>query len=139
MQEKINKKDYLKQIERLKVRIDNKKKDLEQNKELSLQLTGAPVGEKVTSSKVIEDKIAEHIADIVDLEKEIADDVINLIKLRKNIISKIDILENPRHIELLYRKYVSTETWEKIAHEMGYTIRQIYRLHGDALKELQIN
>lgn len=38
--------------------------------------------------------------------------------------------------ELLVRRYIDGETWEKIAVTMNYSWRQVHRLHGRALIEV---
>ncbi|MCF0230661.1 MAG: hypothetical protein HUJ76_13330 [Parasporobacterium sp.] len=52
---------------------------------------------------------------------------------RHRIIGEIQSLEDSRHVDLLYRRYVSWQSWEQIADVMHYDKRHIHRLHGDAL------
>ena len=39
--------------------------------------------------------------------------------------------------DLLVKRYVFCETWEKIAEDMNYELRYIHKLHGKALRELK--
>lgn len=83
------------------------------------------------------DSMAASIAKYVDMEQEINRQTDGLIDLRHKIIGEINQLNNPAHIELLFKRYVEYKTWEQIAVEMDYTIRWIYSLHGSALQEFE--
>lgn len=55
-------------------------------------------------------------------------------------IERISALEDPRHVELLSLRYVDLDpsgrmqSFEKIADKMGYSLKHIWRLHGEALE-----
>lgn len=49
------------------------------------------------------------------------------------IISMVDVIQSALYREILFRRYISCEKWEKIALDMNYSIRHITRLHGKAL------
>ena len=83
------------------------------------------------------DSMAASIAKYVDMEQEINRQTDGLIDLRHKIIGEINQLNDPAHIELLFKRYVEYKTWEQIAVEMDYTIRWIYSLHGSALQEFE--
>lgn len=46
--------------------------------------------------------------------------------------------EMRRRYEILTRRYLLGQTWEKIAVEMGYSYRHVTKLHGYALKNFFI-
>ena len=83
------------------------------------------------------DSMAASIAKYVDMEQEINRQTDGLIDLRHKIIGEINQLNDPAHIELLFKRYVEYKTWEQIAVEMDYTIRWIYSLHSSALQEFE--
>ena len=80
------------------------------------------------------DKLAKIIADIDDLERQYADTIQDLVEKVKKITRKIESMENEQYKQILFNRYVESETWEKIAVDMNYSFRHILRLHGEALK-----
>lgn len=78
---------------------------------------------------------AEHIAEIdKDLEKQIC----KRVELRFAIASAIHSVPSEKMRYLLERRYIDGLTWERIAVDMGYSIVQIWRLHGEALEKLKM-
>lgn len=78
---------------------------------------------------------AERIAEIdEDLEKQIC----KRVELRFAIASAIRSVQSEKMRYLLERRYIDGLTWERIAVEMGYSIVQIWRLHGEALEALKM-
>ena len=70
--------------------------------------------------------------------KIISDNLIDeFVDLKDKIINEIHQLKDYRHIDVLYQRYVQYHSFELIAVNMGYTIRRVYQLHGDALQEFQ--
>ena len=130
-------KEYLSQIKDLEVRIKNKKRDLEQLKEMAISLGGFDYKERVQTSKETGDIIGESIAKVVDLESEISKDIIKLMELKQKISNTIDKVEKTECYEVLYQRYVLCKRFEEIATDMKYDIRQIHRFHGEGLKEIE--
>ena len=130
-------KEYLSQIKDLEVRIKNKKRDLEQLKEMAVSLGGFNYKERVQTSKESGDMIGENIARIIELENEISKDIIKLMELKQKISNTIDEVEKTECYEVLYQRYVLCKRFEEIATDMKYDIRQIHRFHGEGLKEIE--
>lgn len=61
-----------------------------------------------------------------------------LLKCKAEILEAISYVEDARYRTLLIAYYVNCKSWEEIAVQMNYGIRQIYRLHGDALQKIKI-
>jgi len=49
----------------------------------------------------------------------------------------IDSLDNEQWADVLTRYYLLGDTWEEVAAGAGYSVRQVYRIHGDALEWLR--
>lgn len=49
----------------------------------------------------------------------------------------IDRLEDDVWADVLTRYYILGDTWEQVAAGAGYSVRQIYRIHGQALQWLR--
>lgn len=75
---------------------------------------------------------------LVDLCGDIDREIRELCRVKREVIDAIDAVEDMRLrrvLELRYRSYMS---WEAIAEELGYDIRWVYRLHGMALRCIEI-
>ena len=84
------------------------------------------------------DSLGAAVAKVVDYEKETAGMIENLIAIRLDIESTIMALNDDREREVLEKRYLFFESWEKIAVDMGYSIRMIYYIHNKALKKIHI-
>lgn len=54
--------------------------------------------------------------------------------IAKKLIFKLD---NPIYQTLLINRYINCLTWEQVAVNMSYSYRQITRMHGEALLDLE--
>ena len=50
---------------------------------------------------------------------------------------QIDPMPKENHYRVLFAKYIEDKTFDVIADEMGYSWRQIIRIHGAALAEFE--
>lgn len=128
--------EYLKQIERLDRMIQNKLSEISQLKHMATSITIAPkeVNVQTTSDK---DKMGSAIAKLVDLEKETDELVDKYIDKRKRIIKQIDGISDTNMYHVLSEKYIARKDLSTIAVEMGYSFKQICRIHGKALSEFE--
>lgn len=72
-------------------------------------------------------------AKVADIDKAICAEIGELCRIKREVNAAIDAVEDMRYrrvLELRYRNYMS---WDRIAEEMGYELRHIYRLHGKGL------
>ena len=73
------------------------------------------------------------VARLVEMENEIGAEIMALCRIKREVNAAIDAVEDARYrrvLELRYRNYLS---WPAIAEDMGYDIRHVTRLHGEAL------
>lgn len=129
-------KEYLMQIKRMEKIIDNKLSELYRLRQLVSSISISTDGERVMSSGSM-DKMGDSVAKIVDLEYSVAGTISQYTELRQKIISQIDSLKNYEYYSVLFSRYVSNNEFWKIADEMGYSERQVFRIHGNALKEFE--
>ena len=59
-----------------------------------------------------------------------------LIAMREEAKERIGEITDGRYREVLHRRYLQGESWEYIAVGMGYSFRQVTRLHGGALRAM---
>lgn len=130
-------KEYLKQVETLDAKIQQKKIELAGFKE-EATCTGAfdYSAEKVqTSSKA--DSMSKKVAKYVDLENEIHEDIERFTELKHKVIGQIHMLDDPKYINVLFKKYIEYKGLKEISKELGYSYDHIRRVHGWALLEFQ--
>ncbi len=128
-------KDYLCKAYRLDQRINSKLEQVASLNELAMRATST-LSDMPKSPSSTNSKMEDVICRIIDLQDEINKDIDKLVDLKINIVSIIKTVPNPEHQMLLELRYLCFKTWEQIAVEMGYSVRNIYHLHGAALKEI---
>lgn len=129
-------KQYLSQIERLDKMIQNKLSEIYQLKTMACSVTVSNEKERVQTSSD-KDRLGSTVAKIVDLEKETDRLVDRFIDKRSHIISQIDGLDNIDYYHVLSMRYVARNTFEEIAKKTNWSIRKVFSIHGDALKEFE--
>ena len=78
--------------------------------------------------------IENAVAKIIDLQIEINSEIDRLVDLKRELVRKIRAVENTEYRILLELRYLCFKTWKQIAHDMGFNIRHVYRLHEDAVE-----
>lgn len=129
-------KDYLNQIKRLNLMISNKLVELEQLQTMATSVTVSSEKENVKSSGD-QDRLGSAVAKIVDMENEIDALIDKYVARKKDIISQIDTIVDDRYYNILTSRYVHGWSYEKIADSMNYSMKQVKRLHSEALNEFE--
>lgn len=75
----------------------------------------------------------------VDMADLINEKIDTLIDLKMKVSSEIDKLDKAEHRLLLRQRYINQKSFEEIAVQMCYDIRQIHRIHGNALQNMSLN
>ena len=132
----MNAKEYFSQAKYLDNLINSKIKQVGQLNDLAHKatstLTGMPHNPNGGRSTM-----ADAVVKIVDLQMEINADIDRLVDLKRDILETIKAVPNQEYQVILEKRYLCFESWEKIADNMSYDIRWLYRLHGKALEEAQ--
>ena len=129
-------KEYLSQAKYLDIRINSKIRQVDALNDLAANATSALSGMPHDPNHG-RSTMADCVAKIVDLQTEINADIDELVDLKREILETIKSLHNVEFQTILERRYLCFETWEKIAADMGYDPRWLFRLHGKALEEAQ--
>lgn len=82
--------------------------------------------------------VEEYAVKIVDLEREIDRRIDEYVDLTREIEAAIDRIPDGRYRDVLRFRYVNGWSWEKIAEEMRYDRRWVYRMHGRALNMIEV-
>ena len=75
--------------------------------------------------------------DINDIGIEITEEEQKLARLRAEVSDEISKLDNVRQEMVMNSRYVDGMSWEKIAADMGNTIRSVQSIHGRALPAME--
>lgn len=130
-------KDYLSQAYKLDHRIDCKLRQTENLRDLATRATASIHAERVSGTKQ-RSPMENAIVKLIDLENEINSDIDRLVDMKREIAVVISKISSPSHKILLELRYLEGKTWDEIAKAMDYDLRWIYRLHGKALKEIEV-
>ena len=129
-------KAYLQQIYRLKIKIEQKAQQLE---ELKASASGFKAidysADKVQTSP--SDRMADVVGRFADLEETINHLIGEYLYKKDFIIMQIQLLEDTRYVDLLYRRYVLFMPFRTIAKELNYDYKYCCRLHGKALRAFE--
>ncbi len=131
----MNIKDYLKQIKRLTIRVEQIGEEITEI-EARLGVQGINYN-KMPVTPSPEDKMSRYIYKLIELKDAYTEESQRLMSKRKEIIDSISLLEDCRLQQVLYYRYVKDMRWEEIAERLSYDDKYIFRLHGYALLELK--
>lgn len=126
---------YLKQYKALDRRIDLKLAECESWRDMARKITqeytDMPKGNRGLN------RLEMAVENIDRLEREMNADIDRLVELRRDIERAITSVEDETLQELLERRYIHGQTFERIAAEMYYSYMHICRLHGKALNVIE--
>ena len=131
-------KEYLSQAYRLDQRINSKLEQVESLNELATKVTATLTGIPKNSNRATSN-MADTVTKIIDLQQEINNDIDCLVDLKREIVEVIHSVENIECQTLLELRYLCFKTWEQIAVDMNYTVRNIHLLHKEALENAAVS
>ena len=76
------------------------------------------------------------LVELVALQDEIADAVRDSVKTSREVMRMLDTIVNDDVRWLMYARYVEALSWKEISSKMGRSERQVFRMHGEGLREL---
>lgn len=124
-------KEYLSQARHIEQRIKNLSLQLESLRAVSVNIT--PVyGNMPRSPQRNIYKTENIIVSILDLEEKMKNEIIKLTNIHKTINALCDPIKEA----ILVNRYIKGLYWENIAYELKISIRRIYQLHSEALRDV---
>jgi DNA-directed RNA polymerase specialized sigma subunit len=130
-------KKYLSQAYLLDQSINSKIEQVSSLNDLARKATSVVTGMPHSPNKG-KSPMADSIGKIIDLQNEINEDIDRLVDLKSEIMSVINGVDDVECRLLLEKRYLSCESWEYIAAEMGFSLPSVYRLHDRALKSVVV-
>lgn len=132
-----NAKEYLSQAFHIDKQLKSKLEQLSVLRELATTTT-QPLSDMPGNPNRNIDRMEKAIIKIMDMEQEISEEVNALLDLKNEIaqcIKKVNDIDCQLILEFRYLCFMS---WEEIAAEMNFTVRNIHILHGKALKLIDV-
>ena len=130
-------KEYLRQLSRKDARINALIERQQRYREFAQRRTAVyrdiPGGGRRCSSSV-----EEYVAKIIDLEREIDRRIDEYVDLTREIEAVIDSVGDDRYRDVLRYRYINGWNWERIAQEMHFDVKWLYKMHGRALQEISM-
>ncbi len=125
-------KEYLLQVKRCDVHIDDLLEELAWLKAKATKITSTLSPEPGGGSGN-QDKLGDAVAKIIDMQREVNDAINAFVDKKNEIRELLEQIQNATLLEILLKVYFQYQTLEQVACEMGYSYKQITRLHGNAL------
>ena len=138
-QENYEKKKFLQKAYRLAEEIEINQEELNQLTELSTMLKGLDYSQtKIQTSGSGDAAFVNKVNELADIKEKINAKLMELKELRNSIWKAIYTLDNTEERLVCLYRYLKFYDWETVADKMHLSLRQVYRVHGFALKNIKI-
>ncbi len=132
----MNAKEYLNQAFRIDQRINSKLEQVASLHALATKATSTMTDMPGSPNRNIH-RMEDILIKIMELEDEINADIDKLVDLKAEITETIKAVDHLEYQTLLEKRYLCFQTWERIAVDMDYDLRWVYRMHNKALDAVQ--
>ena len=138
-QENYEKKKFLQKAYRLAEEIEINQEELNRLTELSTMLKGLDYSQtKIQTSGSGDAAFVNKVNELADIKEKINAKLRELKELRNSIWKAIYTLDNTEERLVCLYRYLKFYDWETVADKMHLSLRQVYRVHGFALKNIKI-
>ena len=129
---------YLEQARNINIQIDSKLEQVSSLRQLAIKASStlSPVPPSGTPNP---HRLEETIARMMDMEQEVDEAIDVLVELKADIMKAVSRVPDARERVVLELRYLAFKDWASIADTLGLHIRQVYRLHDEALKHIEIS
>lgn len=130
----MNVKDYFRRLRVLELEVERKRDRLEELRAKGVSTSNLD-RERVQGGPAAGDAVQVGLlAKVEEAQGEYCAAVEAYVTLKHEIINQIQALEDWRHVEILFEKWVRRKSLQDVSRLMGYEYRHASRLHGEALK-----
>lgn len=132
-------KQYLRQAYRLNDLINSDLAELEQLKVLSTSVSSPNLsGMPSSGTRKQEAPFVNAVMKIIELEKVIDAEIDRFVDLKKEIRDVINKVPDNSQKLVLKLRYIQFLKWESVASEMDLSLKQVHRIHNEALKNVKL-
>ena len=130
-------KEYLEQARNINIQIDSKLEQVSALRQLAIKASStiSPVPPSGTPDP---HRLEKTITRMMDMEHEVDEDIDHLVELKADIMKAVSRVPDDRERVVLELRYLAFKDWASIADAIGLHVRQVYRLHDEALKNINI-
>ena len=128
-------KEFLSQTYRIDQRINSKLEQVQSLHDLATKAGNVLSHTAFAGTRNVH-RMEDIIANMVDLEGEIKSDISRLVEIKRDLMTVIEQVAAVEHRTLLELRYICCKTWEEIAANMNYSVRNIHNIHSAALKDV---
>ena len=129
-------KEYLVQVFAIQKIINAKKTHIEYLKDMQ-GLFGTSFSKDGVKAKRKVDKTADAVIKIEKAKEDCENELLRLFSLQEEIKTLIESGTHGKHRLILYEHYILLKKWEQVARDTNYSESQVYKIHGEALKQLE--
>lgn len=118
--------------------IESKLEEIKRLRELATSISIPDLSKERTSGgNQVQCRFAEIVDKLVDLECEILQEVDDYVEQEKEMRNVINQLPKPEWQLIMQYRYVEGLSFEEIAEELNYSVRQIYNMRKDIFEYLE--
>lgn len=128
-------KDYLRQIRRMDIQINQLLKELSDIRQSETWLSSIDYSADRVQHSVSDASYVKTIERYVDLQIKIDKKIDRYVSRKNKAIEEIQRLSKDDHVDILFKRYVEYKSFEEICTEMNLSYYRIIHLHGEALNE----
>lgn len=128
----MNAKEYLSQAWRIEQQVQSKLEQIEALKSLACKVTAAMGSEPVSHTRNVT-SMQDAVIRIMEAEEELNRRIDALVAMKMEVMTVIDQVKDVTLRLILEKRYLSFQSWELIAVDMGYTVRWTLMRHEEAL------
>lgn len=132
----MNAKEYLSQAWRIEQQIQSKQEQLEALRSLACRVTAGSGNEPVSHTRN-NTAMQDTIVRILEAEEQLNRKIDDLVAVKVDVMQVIDRVKDVMLRLILEKRYLSFLPWERIAVDMGYTVRWTLARHAEALNAVQ--
>lgn len=139
-----DKKEYLRQVFRIEKQVGNLITERKNILTLLEKCTSTTAGYESngttsgTHANNAENNIVNYTSALQDYESKLRTQITEMLIATEKLKQIIENVPNYEHRQILYKRYICFQKWEQIAVDMNWSIRQVYKLHGRALENIEI-
>lgn len=128
--------EILKQAFKNKCEMDCRIEMILELKDLATRITQITKGVPNVSNSC-KSKIEIAITDIQEQSEKLGDEVLKYLETRAKIADTISVVVDDNERLILTYRYLTFQTWKKIAKEMNISTRRVLQLHAQALNSFE--
>lgn len=128
-------KQYLRQLEKIKIRIDHLTWQIKELDERATSLRGLDYSAPAVQTSPTNDaSFVSAIVKLSDIKSEVTERIVQYEQIQNKIIKQIERVDNALFEKVLFKRYVELKSYNEIADELQMSISYFHKAHKLALE-----